>query len=167
MSPQILEEAFNRVDFDRGLVFQFFISFSLFEKALKENGFHQVGRNDDIQPDWKSFATTIDGQFTSILNSPNQPELVTAFQYLLSHPPNKQVIHGGHIQFDQTLRPQNMSDTVWLSVLIKQVRNNLFHGGKFCYVRPRDTLLLQFSLIILEEWANCHPDIQNFFLNIR
>ena len=167
MSPQILEDAFRRVDFDRELVYQFFITFSLFEKALKDFGFRQVLRNDDIQPDWESYATTIDGQFTSILNSPNHHELITAVNYFLNHPPKKQVFQNAHIRLSQTRRSQGMSDSVWLSVLIRRVRNNLFHGGKFSYDRPRDTLLLQFSLIILEVWANCHPDIQQFFLNIQ
>lgn len=166
MNPQILEEAFRRVDFDRGLVFQFFISFSLFEKALKENGFHQVRQNNSIEADWNRFANTIDVGFTIARNSPDHQELAIAVNYLLSKPPKKQVFRNDHIQFVNTGRSSD-SDTEWLAVLINRVRNNLFHGGKFSYDRPRDTMLIQSSLIILEEWANLNPDVQRILREVR
>jgi len=166
MSPLIIEEAYHRVDFDRELVFKFFIAFSLFEKALKENGFHQErGNSEDIQPDWRRFATTIDEQFTANKNLPDNQELRTAIDYLLSIPPKKQVFRDGRIQFVNTERSSD-SDTEWLAVLINRVRNNLFHGGKFSYDRPRDTELLRYSLIILEEWANLNSDVKRALLEV-
>lgn len=166
MSPSILEEAFRRVEFDRDLVYKFFITFSLFEKALKEFGFRHVHTNEDIQPDWASFATKINEKFTSTRKSPDHQELETAVEYLLKKPPKKQVFRGGLIQFVECGRSDE-SDTVWLSVLIRRVRNNLFHGAKFSYDRPRDSLLLQYSLTILEAWANSYPDIQKFFQTVQ
>lgn len=149
MSPQILEEAFNRADFDRELAFKFFVIFSMFEHALKETGFRQVKPNGDVNPDWDAFARAINGQF-----NPNaSPELNTAVNYFINHPVKKQVFRNNRLTFSQTPRPQNISDTEWLSLLIRRVRNNLFHGGKVNYDRPRDTLLIQFAIVILEEWA--------------
>lgn len=90
MSPLIIEDAYQRVDFDRELVFKFFIAFSLFEKALKENGFHRAkGNSEDIQPDWDKFSKDIDNQFLAMINLPNHSELETAVNYLLNHPPKK------------------------------------------------------------------------------
>lgn len=167
MSPQIPEEASHRVDFDRDLVFRFFVAFSLFEKALKEKEFHQERRDDeDIHPDWRKFAGTINEQFTSIINSPDHQELVVAVNYLLNNPPKKQVFRDGCIQLVNTGRSSN-SETEWLTVLINRVRNNLFHGGKFSYERPRDTLLIQSSLIILEEWVNLDSGVNGTLLNVR
>jgi hypothetical protein len=167
MSHEILERAYQHIDFDRELVFKFFISFSIFEKVLKENGFHQErGDSEDIQPDWRRFATTIDEQFTANKSLPDNQELRTAIDYLLSNPPEKQVFRGGRIQFINSGRSSD-SDTEWLAVLIARVRNNLFHGAKFSYDRPRDTQLIQFSLIILEEWANLNSNVSRALQEMR
>lgn len=157
MSPQILERAFSRSDFDRDLVFRFFVIFSMFEYALKEAGFRHIDpRNDEIQPDWVAFARAIDGQF----NRQADPELSVAVDYFLNHPTKKQVFRNNQIAFAQTQRPPNTSDTEWLSVLVRRVRNNLFHGGKVNYDRHRDTLLIQFSIVILESWAVLDQNVE-------
>jgi hypothetical protein len=56
---------------------------------------------------------------------------------------------------------------VWLSVLIRGVRNNLFHGGKIRYDRPRDTELIENCLIILEAWAHLHPGVESALRYVR
>jgi len=155
MSPQVLDDAFNRVSFDRELVFKFFIAFSLVEKALKQTSFRRVDPGGDVHPNWEVFSQTIDGN----VNYQANPQLATAVAYLLQHPPGKQVWRNNQLAFEQTQRPPGLSDTEWLSLLVRRVRNNLFHGSKFSFDRHRDTLLIQFSLVILEEWALCHPDI--------
>lgn len=166
MSPQILDDAFCRVGFDQEPVFKFFITFSLFEKVLKENGFNQVAQNTSIHADWKKFAKEINDQFLTTIDLPNHQELNDAVHYLLNQPPQKQVFRDGHIQFANTGRSSD-SDAEWLAVLINRVRNNLFRGGKFSYERPRDTLLIQCSLIILEEWASLDSGVKGALLNIR
>jgi hypothetical protein len=163
MSPQLLKETFNRMNFDRELAFKFFVIFSVFEHALKEAGFRRFVQNDSVEPDWDSFARSINGQFNPNLN----PELSTAVNYLLNNPTKKQVFRNNRLTFTQTQRPQNISDEEWLSLLIRRVRNNLFHGGKVIYDRHRDTLLIQFSIIILESWAILNPDIRQGIQNVR
>lgn len=156
MSPQILEEAFNRADFDRELVFKFFVMFSMFEHALKEAGFRQVKRNGDIQPDWDAFARSINDGF----DADNPPELKSAVEYFLNHPPKKQVFRDRRLEFGETDRAEGISDIEWLSLLIRRVRNNLFHGGKVNYDRHRDTLLIQFAIVILESWAEYDQNVE-------
>lgn len=156
MSPQILEEAFNRADFDRELAFKFFVIFSMFEHALKEAGFRHVGRNGDVHPDWDVFARSINDGF----DANNPPELKAAIEYFLNHPPKKQVFRDSRLEFEETDRIEGISDTEWLSLLIRRVRNNLFHGGKVNYDRHRDTLLIQFAIVILESWAICDPNVE-------
>lgn len=162
MSPQLLEETFSRMDFDRELAFKFFVVFSLFEHALKEAGFRSVGQNDSVEPSWESFAQSINGQFDPSAD----PELCTAVSYLLGNPTKKQVFRNNRLTFIETQRP-NVSDTEWLSLLIRRVRNNLFHGGKVSYDRHRDTLLIQFSIIILESWATLNPTVRQAIYNVR
>lgn len=43
---------------------------------------------------------------------------------------------------------------------MRRVRNNLFHGGKLRYERPRDPELIQCSLIILEAWSHCNSEVE-------
>ena len=162
MNTPVLDGVYERVDFDRELVFKFFTIFSLFEYALKRAGFLTTGRSGEAQPDWESFANAIDVQFTAL----RKPSLVSAKNYMLGHPVMRQVIHNNTTAFAQRTKPTNMNDTVWLSVLIRGVRNNLFHGGKFRYDRPRDTELIKSSLIILEAWAELHPDVEQELRNV-
>ncbi len=160
MSPHVLNYTFEKVRFDKSLVFEFFIKFSLFENALKSSGFYKQSGRNGIQPNWDRFAIEIEDEFSRIIFLPYKHELNTAVHYFLDFPPLKQGIEGGELIFkDNDLENKTLSEQ--LSILIRCVRNNLFHGGKFEYVRPRDTLLLEFSIIILEEWAEILPSIAN------
>ena len=162
MSPQILEKTFKRADFDRELAFKFFFIFSMFEHALKETGFRQVAPNGDVNPDWDTFARSISVRF----NASETPEINTAVNYFLNNPPMKQVFKNNRLDFEPTMR-QNISDTEWLSILIRRVRNNLFHGGKANYQRHRDTLLIQFAIIILEYWVVLDQNVETVIKQIR
>src|SRR5687767_7966177 len=162
MNTPFLNQVYKRVDFDRDLVFKFFTIFSLFEYALKKAGFCFVGRSSEAQPDWEGFAYRIHAQF----DPQGTPELVTAVNYMLNRPVMKQVVDNSALVFIRRFRPPTMNDTVWLSVLVRGVRNNLFHGGKFRYDRPRDTELIESCLVILEAWARLHPDVERELNNV-
>lgn len=156
MNTPFLDKVFLQVDFDRELVFKFFTVFSLFEYALKNAGFCDPGRQNDVQPDWNGFARTIEQQF-----DPNaSPELSSAVRYMLNRPVMRQVIRNSSLVFLPRTRPGGIGDVEWLSILIRGVRNNLFHGGKFRYDRPRDPELITNALIILESWSHCHKDVE-------
>ena len=156
MKTPFLDQVYEQVDFDRELVYKFFTIFSLFEYALKNAGFFDERRGGEVQPDWEGFAYTIHPQF----NPQATPELAAAVTYMLSLPVKKQMANKNTLVFVRRIRPPTMNDTVWLSVLIRGVRNNLFHGGKFRYDRPRDLELISHSLVILETWARLHPGVE-------
>lgn len=163
MRIPFLNRVYRQVDFDRKLVFKFFTLFSLFEYALKRGGFLTIGRSSEAQPDWENFANTINPQFTAL----HKPRLELAKSYMLNQPVMRQVVHNTATTFTPRNRPNNMNDTVWLSILIRGVRNNLFHGGKFRYDRPRDPELIKNSLIILEVWAQLNPDVERELRNVQ
>lgn len=163
MNTPFLDEVYDKVDFDRDLVFKFFTVFSLFEYALKIAGFRTIKQNGEVQPNWNSFANNIHQRF----NHQATAELAGAVNYLLNRPVMIQVVQNANSGFAQRIRPQNISDTVWLSMLIRGVRNNLFHGGKFRYDRPRDPELIKSSLIILESWAQLHTDVERELRNVQ
>src|SRR5688572_11276299 len=163
MNTPFLDKVYEQVDFDRDLVFKFFTIFTLFEYALKNTGFCFVGRNGEAQPDWEGFAYRIHGQF----DPQGTPELVTAVNYMLNRPVMKQVVDHSALVFIRRLRPPGMNDTVWLAVLIRGVRNNLFHGGKWEFDPTRDPKLLSHSLTILEVWAQLNPDVERELLDVQ
>jgi hypothetical protein len=157
MKTPFLDQVYEQVDFDRDLVFKFFTIFSLYEHALKKAGFLKADRWDNAQPDWEAFARKIETSF----NPDETQELQAAVRYMLGRPVKRQVSKVGQLEFLPRERPERESDIVWLSILVRGVRNNLFHGAKFRYDRPRDTKLIESCLIILEAWAQVHPEVEN------
>ena len=166
MSPHVLNDAFERINFDRELAFEFFTKFSVFENGLKNSGYYKQSGRYGVQPDWEEFSKQIDHDFSEMINRPYKKELENAVLYFLRFPPRKQGIENNELVFkDNNFEDKILSER--LSILIRCVRNNLFHGGKFEYERPRDTLLLQFSIIILEEWAELIPSVRNQLQQMR
>ena len=152
MSTPFLDNIYTEIDFDRDLVFKFFTIFCMFEYALKQGKYKN--KSGDAKADWNKFARDVHKKF-----DPNSdPDLIKAVKYFLSTPPKKQVIEDGQVVFQDCPAAKN-TNTEDLSVYIRRVRNNLFHGGKFRYDRPRDTNLIQYALTILEAWAHLDQDV--------
>lgn len=156
-TTSFLDEVYKQVRFDRDLVFKFFTVFSLFEHALKNAGFvTPANKHNDAQPNWDKFAVDIEGEF----NPKATPELEAAVTYMLAKPVMRQVVKETQLEFFERSKPENQKEIVWISVLVRGVRNNLFHGAKFRYDPDRDSELIRYSLVILEAWAHCNKDVE-------
>jgi hypothetical protein len=143
---------------DRDLFVQFFFSFAKAEYALKNAGYYQK-RSTDAMPDWARFAKDFEGQFDLAR--------VSQAQYLLSSPPRKQVIENGALDWKDTPRC-NEGDLNWLLILVRRVRNNLFHGGKMTSQVPdeehlRRRKLVKASLAVLDDAMRLDANIARFF----
>lgn len=160
MKLPFLDEVYERVTFNRELVFRFFTVFSLFEYALKQVG--DIRKGEFAEPDWDMFAARINEKF----DRNRTDELKEAVEYLLTFPPKKQVVENKRIVFCTVLanKPSNTGD---LSVYIRRVRNNLFHGGKFGYDENRDSRLIECCLIVLEEWASLDENVLRELGNVK
>lgn len=138
----------------KGQCLEFFIFFSRFEYALKSSGFlRSAGQN--AEPDWREFAKAIDCAFLRKVSE--QEHLTRAVDYLRNYAPKKQVVDKGTHGAKPRLTWKGITvpqDTSGLLVLVRRVRNNLFHGGKFCggHLKDaaRDAKLLSNSVVILE-----------------
>lgn len=159
MSTPFLDSVYEQVDFDRELVFKFFMIFSLFEYALKSTGF-RTGNEEYVKANWEAFAREIH----EIFDPSASPELQQAVDYLENYPTKKQVLGGDNLSFTDSEVVNHR--TIWLATIIKRTRNNLFHGGKFKYDRPRDTDLLNNCLIILEAWSQLHSGVEQKLRNV-
>lgn len=144
------------------LLLDYFLTFAKFEYALKISGFFQRTAPEKVdskkppeaKPDWDSFANSLRDNFDE--NTSNG--LANACLYFSDHPPNKQVIiiieDNYNIAWETPVIPENEHRIQFLLRMVRSVRNNLFHGGKFNNEvhesAERTTLLLENSMIHFE-----------------
>lgn len=158
---------------DMLLAFEFFILFSRFEYALKKTGVVRfckgvtVCKGSEVKratPNWESFAKYIQIPFSEI----ECEELKVSTSYIFENPPQIQTCDTGWKDFKESLNAENQS-VHWLIEAIKQVRNNLFHGGKYPLQlideSSRDKVLLEHSMTILRACLNCDNEVKAIFLD--
>lgn len=132
----------------RPLIFDFFFWFSRFESALKENNWLQsktVGAT--ALADWKGFVEAYGGYYAP---SDAATRLVIAN-------PQKQIVGDAGLTFTDVIFTDSASQLDRVTLLLKTVRNNLFHGGKHGRAYWDDSgrirLLLPLCITVLEELA--------------
>lgn len=139
------------------LLFNFFLYFARFEYALKASGYIRSGQRtkDGLEiafPDWENFANRIKNNF----NSNDSQDLKKAVDYVWENPPMTEVItEDDKILFVPPVYNYSDFDFVIFIKFIRNIRNNLFHGGKHGDIAlPQDTErneeLLKSALLILD-----------------
>lgn len=133
----------------RDLIFQFFWSFAAFECAMKRAGFCRAGRYEMAEPNWRSFETGI--RETALASE----SFKVAAKRLIELAPRCQVVVAGKLGW-QTAAQGKADDVEYALFLLRTVRNNLFHGGKYEHGGPvqdvaRDTEILTAGMALLGE----------------
>jgi hypothetical protein len=135
------------VGLDHDLLFEFFLTIARFEFALKAAGY-VTGDLREAKPDWPRFGASLD--LCAVCLNQN---CAAAVDYLGLHPPWRQVVTGDGLAWDSTVGFARLERMDQVLDLIRRVRNNLFHGGKFndeVHSGPgRNELLLRHSLAVL------------------
>src|SRR5687767_7279271 len=108
------------------LGFEFLDVFSRMEYALKATGSYALKKGKGVDPWWDKFANHIDQAFRSIKDD----ELSAAVEYLHARPPRKQTVQNGKIEFIDNNFHLDQTKTRQTLLIVRAVRNNLFHGGK-------------------------------------
>lgn len=149
---------------DSELVLQFFVTFSRFEYALKRAGF--LENRGYASPDWDSFAKEIEPKLASIQDA----EFTNAQTYLLQHPPKKQIVKmpGNKLDWEEEDSSRVPKNATYLLQMVRRVRNNLFHGGKYperpvSGRRLRNSELLHACMTILEKCLPLDEKVKHFF----
>ena len=125
----MIEEYLTRFDAtDRDRVFRFFAVFSRAECALKRSGFLHTGSHGQAEPDWNRYSDNIASGLAAI----DDTAFVEQKGYLLSHPPERQVPDGHDVKWAPNPRRTDETDARYLLRVVRDVRNNLFHGGQVC-----------------------------------
>ncbi|ENK7105537.1 hypothetical protein AB3Y58_003248 [Enterobacter kobei] len=144
------------------LCYEFFREFSRYEYCLKASGLHH--KIKDAKADWDEYAK----QVSETINNTTDPELIAAITYFKEHPPKKQIIKEGSLVWDDSL-PQEKDLAKFIFLLIRRVRNNLFHGGKFnekWFEPERSETLLQHGLVILRRCGAEHSEVRKAYSGI-
>jgi len=130
------------------LACEFLAVFSRMEYALKSTSY-AIGGEKKVDPAWDRFANDINQKFLAIAPQ----ELVEACDYLLAQPPRKQVLQDNRIAFVDQVIDHQQAKTQQVLQMVRTVRNNLFHGGKYCPEGEREAgrnqLLVEHSLRVL------------------
>jgi len=150
----------------RELIIEFFFAFSRFECALKQSIKYANCSSDKVEPNWDKFASEI----KDIFDPNSSKSLKEAVDYLISNPPKKQYLDNS----DNTLKWKDRVFTGTepltnkLGLMIRDIRNNLFHGGKFNGIFSEETSrnykLLDNALIILNNWLKIDSTIGDLFM---
>lgn len=141
------------------LAFRFFREFARCEYCLKAVGFRENTRN--AKASWTAFAQEVEQTF----NAPESMELKAAIEYLTNHPPKKQVVRNGVLEWSPKL-PDHSCRAELILRLVCRVRNNLFHGGKFngrWFEPQRSGELLVHGLVVLEACVQSHPKVRQAY----
>jgi hypothetical protein len=173
LSPETRPYLAN-VQLDRDLLLEFFLTFARFEYALKVSDFVTSRRppsgrspwhlTPPAEPDWRRYAGTID-----LAAACEDPTCSAAIEFLKFAPPLREVFLGESIG-----RAWDGGSTDYLEFdsmeqvleLVRRIRNNLFHGGKFEYhagaaevMRERNELLLRHGLAVLHRCLALSPAV--------
>ena len=147
----------------QSLIIEFFITFSRFECALKASDFYNAN-NGKVTANWDTFVVSIRDEF----NNERTNEIKNAVDYLIQHPPRIQAIDDTELVWNDRTFNQNEPLVNKLCLSIRDVRNNLFHGGKFQGNYEEDVSrnykLLNSSVIVLNEWLRLNDIVKDNFL---
>ena len=160
----MVDPALSHLTVSREVALEFFAAFSRFEFALKVTNYLQPG-DGEAKADWIRFANAVVNSF-----DPNRtPELGAAFAYLTGQPLRCLAVQNGALGWFPFNPPPGAPDAERAVRLIRQVRNNLFHGGKYApdaqAAPDRDLRLLQSSLILLRELLRLAPAVHAAYVD--
>ncbi len=121
-----------------------------------------------VYADWKKLGRELDPCFGPAQND----DLCHVIEYLIQQPPFEQVLKNGELSFAQPKQRTNEPFLVQILDIVKIVRNNLLHGGKFPDGEVLDparnrSLLKSASIVLLEclrlAGASDNPRLKNVF----
>ena len=145
---------------DEGLVFDFFWAFTTIECAMKHAGILKVREGSDaIEADWDQFATDLVNYGT---------ERSLKFRQAARSLQQVRIQRLALIEKRPVWRPVErgrMGEVEFTLYLLRLVRNNLFHGGKYEFGAPaeqveRDTNIIRAALSVLDQCFEHHPRVK-------
>lgn len=147
------------------IAFDFFITFSRMEFALKHTNYAKADARRNAIADWDKFANQNDEEFQRRLANKEDKTLIIATDYLFNTPPKRLKFVENHLSWEKrdVIKNKTLKE---LLLIIRGIRNNLFHGSKRLAIaeQSRNRNLLNYGLIILNECLQINQDLRQKFL---
>ena len=144
-----MNNPFRHLHMPEDLACMFLAVFSRMEYALKATDYVYENKGK-VTASWDKFVNEIDEAFRLI----SDKEFVVAVDYLLTYPPRKQVRKDRVLTFENQVIDGNQKRAQQALFMVRTVRNNLFHGGKYLPNGEEETRrncqLVAYSLTILK-----------------
>jgi len=134
-------QPFASLKLPRHLAMDFMDAFMRAENALKQGGFATMA-NGAACAHWDKFASSIKAGFDAIDNQSFRDSVI----YLVQNPPRKQVIKESGLEWEDSPVPTGSAAHQSL-LMVRRVRNNLFHGGKTFVLGGGDTFERNTNLV--------------------
>lgn len=116
-----------------------------------------------VDPAWDRFANYVHERFTQLENE----YLASSVKFLLEQPPRKQVLQNGRLEFIKQEIEHGQRSTQQLLKMVRTVRNNLFHGGKYSpdgeVEQGRNEQLVTASLDVLKQCRLLHEEVSSSY----
>ena len=145
------------------LILKFLKVFSRAEYALKMS--NKFCHNNKAEANWDLFGNKINNDFLNI----NDCCLSRAKEYLWNKPPKKQKINNSNLIFSDFVIDSNAKKTQQLLLMVRTVRNNLFHGGKHTLENAevnnteRNQKLIESSIVIIKACMKLNDDVSEYY----
>lgn len=142
-STGVAERILTELDIEpecRELIFDFFVAFSRFENLLIEDRYWKKREDGSIDVAWNEFIACCNERANHLCL-----DIVKRYQDFLNNQPPRKLFpsaHPPHLEWklptaEEDARARRLTtgpeigDFKSLTILLRRVRNNLFHGGKF------------------------------------
>lgn len=154
-----MNQPFPRMPLPQALAYEFLGTFARCEYALKGSGFAKGGTTS-VEANWDAFAIAIDWHFRRV----SDEAFKKAVLFLLTEPPRKQILRNGRIDWKVSPPDPNLPKAQQVLLMIRRVRNNLFHGAKIWSPeydnRERDIRLVEAGLLVLKQCSSLNQEVQ-------
>jgi hypothetical protein len=148
---------------DRELIFRLFATFSRFEYSLKRSRRFVRSDRNVAKASWDDYAKSISAKLSGITD----PTFLKARKCLLERPPQRLELGGdGEVRWSP-ISGTGKTDAECLLRIVRDVRNNLFHGGKYLggptADLARDRELISSSIAVLKACLPLDAHVHSLF----
>ncbi len=154
-----MERLFPKMPIPEHLAWEFIGTFARCEYALKSSGFAR-GNAKSVEADWDSYSRAVDWHFRRVTD----PDFRAAVDFLLAEPPRKQILRDGRLEWKQARPDPKLPKAQQTLLLVRRVRNNLFHGAKVWSPeydnRQRDIRFLEAGLVVLKHCVRLNAHVR-------
>lgn len=130
---------------------------------VKRSSFLRRAASGQADADWERYAPSLQGQFAGV----KDVEFLKAIEFLKRQPPKKQVVGAsGDIEWSAT-NQGSQTDAQYVFVLVRRIRNNLFHGGKYPMAPVTDVArnrrLLESAIVVMMQCLRLSKTVREAF----